>query len=213
MPYRAALQDIIMSVFLFFSSTPLSVYLSNEPALCFVSFNPAESLPFLSLFTTKIQLSSCLNLYFLAVLLESTYSFTSLLFHQSLSYLLFCLLLDQQGGLAQLVHLLAELQVLLLQLEPLVTDADTVVPSCSQRSLQPPHLFLAARKLLTVATNRWMDQRETEKRIEFDFMQPSFLADSSRWSHVSSSPLPLWNKGGELNLLPTIVKSKTITQC
>lgn len=42
-------------------------------------------------------------------------------------YLLLGLILDLQGGFAQLIHLLAELKVLLLQLQPLLADIDAVI--------------------------------------------------------------------------------------
>lgn len=69
----------------------------------------------------------------------------------SLSYLLFGLLLDQQGSLSQLIHLSAELQVLLMQLEPLLADTGAVVPSSCQGALQTPHFLLTAVQLLSVA--------------------------------------------------------------
>lgn len=68
-------------------------------------------------------------------------------------YLLFGLFLQQQGGLAQLIHLLAQPQVFLLQLQPLVADTDAVVPGGRQGAVQPPHLLLAAGQLLAVAAD------------------------------------------------------------
>lgn len=72
---------------------------------------------------------------------------------KKVKYLLFGLFLQQQGGLAQLIHLLAQSQVLLLKLQPLVADTNTVVPGGRQRAVQPPHLLLAAGQLLAVAAD------------------------------------------------------------
>lgn len=66
-------------------------------------------------------------------------------------YLLFGLLLDQPRRFAQLIHVLTQLQIFLLQLEPLVADANAVIPGCSQRALQPTHFLLAPGQFLAVA--------------------------------------------------------------
>lgn len=80
-------------------------------------------------------------------------------------YLLFGLLLQQQGGLAQLIHLLAQPQVFLLQLQPLVADADAVVPGRRQGAVQPPHLLLAAGQLLAVAADERVKMKDQNTKV------------------------------------------------
>lgn len=80
-------------------------------------------------------------------------------------YLLFGLLLQQQGGLAQLIHLLAQPQVFLLQLQPLVADADAVVPGRRQGAVQPPHLLLAAGQLLAVAADERVKMKDQNTKL------------------------------------------------